>query len=157
MELFDELKRLLGALNAAGIDFALCGGFALAAHGIVRATEDIDVILPREVLSRLRTGVEPLGYRMQATPFRFKDGDVEIYRFVKSDAAVGDFLVLDVLIVTPAIQSAWDSRHLLDTQFGRVHVVSRTGLIHLKSLRGSGQDQDDILRLKQLDDRANND
>ena len=38
----DDLKRVIQALNEAGVDYFLIGGYALAAHGHQRATRDID-------------------------------------------------------------------------------------------------------------------
>lgn len=75
---------------------------------------------------------------------------MKIYRLFK--AAGEDLLVLDLLLVTPLTQPAWTTRRQMDTDFGPVQVVSRAGLIHLKSLRRSGQDEDDIRRLKELAD-----
>lgn len=42
----DDLKRLLTALNEAGAEYLLVGGYALAAHGYQRATTDIDIVVP---------------------------------------------------------------------------------------------------------------
>jgi len=42
----------------------------------------------------------------------------------------------------------------METGFGPLKVVSPTGLIHLKSLRRSGQDEDDIAKLKGLPDES---
>jgi hypothetical protein len=44
MDLFDELKALITGLRESGLEYALCGGFALSVYGIVRATEDLDII-----------------------------------------------------------------------------------------------------------------
>ncbi|HEY0709365.1 MAG TPA: hypothetical protein VGG33_21325 [Polyangia bacterium] len=41
MNFFDELQAVLGALEASGIDYALCGGVALAIHGAPRATQGL--------------------------------------------------------------------------------------------------------------------
>ncbi|HEX2639242.1 MAG TPA: hypothetical protein VHL50_01665 [Pyrinomonadaceae bacterium] len=35
--LIEELRQLVAVFNERGIDFALCGGLAVAAHGLVRA------------------------------------------------------------------------------------------------------------------------
>jgi hypothetical protein len=40
----EDLKTLLRALNAHGVDYLLIGGYALAAHGYQRATTDIDIV-----------------------------------------------------------------------------------------------------------------
>jgi hypothetical protein len=41
----DDLKLLLRALNARGVDYLLIGGYALYALGYQRGTTDIDVVL----------------------------------------------------------------------------------------------------------------
>ena len=45
MNIEDTLTRSTEALSKESIAFALIGGFALAAHGIVRATQDIDLLV----------------------------------------------------------------------------------------------------------------
>lgn len=42
----DDLKALIGSLNALGAEYLLIGGYALFAHGYHRATTDIDVLVP---------------------------------------------------------------------------------------------------------------
>ena len=37
MDLIDELEQITTAFNKAEIEFALCGGLAMAAHGWIRA------------------------------------------------------------------------------------------------------------------------
>ena len=39
------LSRVGAALDAAGVRYALVGGYAVALHGAVRGTVDVDVIL----------------------------------------------------------------------------------------------------------------
>jgi isopropylmalate/homocitrate/citramalate synthase len=41
----EDLKRLAAALEAAGVDYVLIGGFALNALGYQRATTDIDLLI----------------------------------------------------------------------------------------------------------------
>jgi predicted nucleotidyltransferase len=43
----DDLKQLLRALHAEGVDYLLIGGYALFALGYQRGTVDIDLLLPR--------------------------------------------------------------------------------------------------------------
>lgn len=38
-----DFRDLLAAFNARGVDFLIVGAHALAAHGLVRATKDLDV------------------------------------------------------------------------------------------------------------------
>ena len=40
-----RLATVCGLLNAAGVKYVVVGGFAVALHGVVRATNDIDVLI----------------------------------------------------------------------------------------------------------------
>ena len=152
MDIFEELQTLIDALRREGAPYALCGGLALAVYGIARATEDIDLLVEGSSLARLRTVAERLGFRFDPQPVVLKNGGVQIYRLLKT--AGEDFLLLDFLMVTPLTQPAWDTQREVATEFGLVRVVSPAGLIHLKSLRRSGQDEDDLRRLKELNDET---
>jgi len=59
MEL-DKLFSLLQALDEQRVDYFLFGGIALNIHGLVRATEDVDLFVrpDRENIQRLRTAVQ---------------------------------------------------------------------------------------------------
>lgn len=45
----DDLLRILSSLNENGAPYILIGGYALFAHGYHRATEDIDLLIPRDI------------------------------------------------------------------------------------------------------------
>lgn len=40
-----RLSKVCGLLNAAGVRYVVVGGFALAYHGYVRATKDVDILI----------------------------------------------------------------------------------------------------------------
>jgi hypothetical protein len=42
---WDDVKNLARYLEEAGVDYALVGGYAIAAHGFNRFTEDIDILV----------------------------------------------------------------------------------------------------------------
>ena len=44
-DLLSELRCITDALDVARVDYALCGGVALAIYGIPRATIDIDMLV----------------------------------------------------------------------------------------------------------------
>ena len=154
LDLYEELRSLIKRLDQDQIDYALCGGLALALYGIPRATLDIDILIQKEVLKKLKTLARGLGYIMQANPRAFARGVIEIYQVSKKDEETGDWFSLNFLVVTPSIQKAWDTRQEVAWEEGKLWVVSREGLIFLKSLRGSGQDLDDIKRLKEGSDES---
>jgi hypothetical protein len=43
----EDLKRIIKSLNDQGAEYLLIGGYALYAYGYHRATDDIDLLLPR--------------------------------------------------------------------------------------------------------------
>lgn len=152
MDLLEELKNLTLKLDQKGIDYALCGGLAIAVYAKPRATLDIDIMVAPDFLSQTKAAAQELGFAMSAMPMEFKGGAVKIHRLTKIDNDSGEHLLLDLLIVTPGTSKAWDERRVIEWEGGALKVVSPQGLILLKSLRGSGQDQDDIEYLRSLED-----
>jgi hypothetical protein len=51
---YEDLLRVIRALNAEGADYLLVGGYALYAHGYQRATTDIDILVPPTPESAIR-------------------------------------------------------------------------------------------------------
>ena len=145
--LFDELKALLRQLESDQIEYALCGGLALAIHGLPRATVDIDLLIASEDWERLRDSAKEVGFNLPASPMHFGSGKVEIRRVSKIHGQ--EVLTLDALLVTPALEEIWASRHELPWENGKVWVVSRAGLIALKEISGRPQDLADIARLRE--------
>jgi hypothetical protein len=146
VEFFDELKQLIVALEANQIDYALCGGVALAIHGAPRATQGIDILLRPEDLGRLRDVARSRGFTLEALPMDFASG-VTIQRFTKP---LAEPLMLDVLFASGPATSAWDSRLVAEFEGGVVRVVSREGLVSLKLAAGRPQDIADIKRLEEV-------
>ncbi len=143
-DLFNEFRSLVAALDRNQIDYALCGGLAMAIHGRARATVDIDLLLLSDSLDAAKDIAAELGYNIRGLDMSFAKGAVEIRRVSKIDTESGQVLSLDFLLVTPQIQGIWDRRVKAEWQDGTISVVSREGLIALKSLRNSAQDQADI-------------
>lgn len=48
---FDDLLKVIRALNEQGAEYLLIGGYALYAHGYQRATTDIDILVPATLTS----------------------------------------------------------------------------------------------------------
>ncbi len=131
IDIVEELKILISQLDERQIDYALCGGLALAIYDRARATADIDLLILAESLPDV----------------------IEIRRVSKIDQKI--VLSLDMLLVTPQIQEIWDSRVQAEWEGGKLSVVSRHGLIALKKLSGRPQDLADISALAEdIDDAA---
>ena len=153
-DLYEEFKSIIAALEEHGIEYAVCGGLAMAVHGLPRATVDIDLLILAESLEEAKSVVRGLGYTIEAQPMTFHKGAIEIRRLSKIDPSDGDLLMIDFLLVTPTVETAWNNRIKVASPKGSVFAVSREGLILLKSFRRSGQDLDDIERLKGSSDES---
>ena len=146
-DLFAELEQLLRELAAADVEYALCGGLALAVHGVPRATVDIDLLVLGSSVDAAVLVARACGYEIEAEPMAFADGAIRILRISKIEPDTGDLIPLDLLLVTPAVESVWNDRQKVEWEAGDLWVVSRQGLIELKRIRGSTQDMADIERL----------
>ena len=80
LDLYDELTRIVDALNEKKIDYAVCGGIAMAIWSLPRATVDIDILVRESDLLRIEEVVAPLGYVVKAMPMTFSKGAMKIRR-----------------------------------------------------------------------------
>lgn len=149
LDLYDEFRLLIGALDEQGIEYALCGGVAMAVYDHPRATIDIDLLIRAESLERVLSIAAGLSYTIRGMDMTFVNGAIEIRRVSKIHSETGHLLSLDLLLVTPEIRDVWDGRVQAEWEGGELSVVSRSGLIELKNLRSSAQDQADISALQE--------
>jgi hypothetical protein len=77
----DELLRVLRAFEAAGLEYVLIGATAMGLHGVVRATEDVDLFVraTTENIERLRSALRAA-----------YDGDPHVDE-IRSDDLLGDY------------------------------------------------------------------
>lgn len=64
MDLFQLIQSLHEELNAASIEHALIGGFALAAHSVHRATADVDLLVDESDVPQLKDLMTRKGFRL---------------------------------------------------------------------------------------------
>lgn len=101
MDLLEELTALVSRLQEEKIEFALCGGLAMAVYAFPRATLDIDIMIEPESLLRTKRAATDLGFSLDTGLMEFKKGVIQIYRLGKIPPGSEDELVLDLLLVTP--------------------------------------------------------
>ena len=58
----ETLRNVAKRLDELGVPYAVAGGMALGAHGHVRATVDVDILVTPEGLERVHRELEGLGY-----------------------------------------------------------------------------------------------
>lgn len=149
--LLQEFTRLTKTLNQQKIDYAICGGWAMAIHGLPRATIDIDLLILSENLTEIWAIVRKLDYDVEALPLYFQDGAIEIRRISKIDEAANRIFTIDFLLVTEALKEVWQTRQWIEWEDGELCAVSREGLIQLKTISARPQDQLDIAKLREIE------
>lgn len=141
-----DFKDLLAEFNARQVEYLIVGAHALAAHGHVRATQDLDIwVRPdpenaKRVLAALRAFGAPLHDLTEqdlSKPGLIFQIGVEPIR-------------IDVLTVIDGVQfdEAWSER--VDSKFADqpVAVISRAHLIKNKLAAARTQDLADVERLE---------
>ncbi len=150
IDLYDELHRVVRALDEAGVEYALVGGFAVSMLARARATDDIDLLIAATDLDVAKTALETVGYEARLPPFPVARGRFRIQRFLRTERE--DVVLVDALLASGAAEVAMLGRRLaLDSEGGPLCVVTREDLRVLKRLRGSPQDLADLAA---LDDAA---
>ena len=149
LNLRQELVTITAALDAEAIDYALCGGLALAAHGFPRATQDIDLLIDAGDLNRAEATLEKQGYILKAGIIPFDAGTEKERRVFRISKGVDeDLLTLDLILVSEALREAWESRESVRVGDATVQVVSLAGLKQMKRLAGRMQDLADLAQLE---------
>lgn len=147
--------RVFAAFAAASVDYVAVGGIALIAHGVVRATLDVDVVPASDPanLGRLRRALAALG----AAPHGEPETPVTA-ELLARDANMrfdSDAGPIDLLCATryrrlyPDLRRRSVSAAVAGTE---VRVVSRNDLIRLKAMSGRDRDLLDIGDLLALEE-----
>jgi len=152
--LLAEFVNFTERLNRETIDYAICGGWAMAIHGLPRATVDIDSLILTEDLEKVWNIAQNLGYDVEGLPLHFHDGAIEIRRISKIDKQSKRLFTLDFLLVTEQLIEVWENRELIEWEDGKTWTVSRKGLILLKTISGREQDLLDIKKLREVENES---
>lgn len=148
MDLYEEFTALIDILGESGINYALCGGLAVAFFGYARFTKDIDLLIAAEDVSRVRKALEPRGFVFYSGAIPFDPGSPKsrtIHRLSKIEGS--DVLPIDLIIATPLFDQVWRQRQIVDWNGRRVQIVSREGLRFMKQLANRDQDRLDLAQL----------
>ncbi len=151
-KLLDEFIGITESLNTRGIEYAVCGGWAMAIHGFLRATIDIDLIILSEDLEAVIETARSLGFDIVGLPLNFDNGETLIRRISKIDELTKELITLDLILATEKYAKVWKDRRLVKWNAGEYRVVSTAGMIVMKEAAGRPKDLIDLEYLRGIDD-----
>lgn len=148
-----DLAGLLRSLVEGEVRFVVIGGIAVAAHSVIRATEDVDIVPApdAENLGRLLDVLTGLDARLVLDPGRPIDDGVRSAvlhgRNLTVSTRLGDLDVVQQLPGVPSFVELLDAGVESELFGVRFPVCSREHLVAMKRARGSALDVADLERL----------
>ena len=141
-----DFSEMLSAFSAEGVEYLLVGAYALAVHGLPRATGDLDLWVGTagENPKRVRRALERFGAPLdQLTLKDLTQRDV-VFQIGVAPRRI------DVMTSVDGVEFAQAWRRRLDTRLEglTVHVISRDDLIRNKKAAGRPQDLADVVWLE---------
>ena len=150
------LERVCAALNRAGVRYAVVGGHAVALHGAVRGTVDIDIAIAweRGTLSAAEQALKGMGLasRLPVTAeevFKSRREYVEKRNLVAWNFYNPNDLTEQVdIIIAYDLNGKQTKRIALADAV--VEVLDLQALIEMKKMSGRPQDKEDVRALERL-------
>jgi predicted nucleotidyltransferase len=145
------LEGLVGVLNARKTKYALVGGLAVGVRGLVRATQDVDLLLavPQVELPRLLESLADRGFQL------------DLHKSIAAwnrehllDFSFGPVRVDWIKAVIPAFQRILERARWENLGGVRVCVADAEGLLLLKLIAFRARDQEDIRGILAANPRA---
>ena len=145
--LTEQLKALAARFNEVGLQYALCGGMAVAAYGYVRFTKDIDFIIGKSSVDLAKEAAKSCGYWIDNGVLPFPQSRFDAYRLAKIE--MNEVLPIDFLMLPdddPMLARAVDA----EIEGVKCRLVSLKDLVDLKTEAGRANDLVDIEQLRLL-------
>lgn len=150
--LVDDMLDIIRVFDKNNIDYALCGGLAVALYGFVRFTQDIDLIILPEDLDKAQKVLTEIDYNLSSGIIPFKQPDGSFREISRISKAIGSELyTLDLMLCTGSLKDVWNDRELVELRGQDIKVVSKVGLISMKKEAGRNKDLLDIEELEAHD------
>ena len=141
-----DYRDLLAVFNALSVEYLVVGAHALAAHGHVRATRDLDVwVRPSpENASRVMAAIRQFG----APLHDLTEADLSQAGLIFQIGV--EPLRIDIITAIDGVEfeEAWGERLISEIADQRVAVLSKAHLIRNKRAAGRSQDLADVERLE---------
>ncbi|MCE2459752.1 MAG: hypothetical protein J4F38_03115 [Pseudomonadales bacterium] len=151
-----SLERICAALRDAGVNYAIVGGYAVALHGAVRGTIDVDLVLrwTRQTLMAAEAALNGIGL-VSRLPigaedvFAFRDEYIENRSLIAWNFHnPNDPLEQVDVVINYDLTGRRTKRFELPS--GPIEVLSLADLIVMKRESGRPQDLEDVRALERL-------
>ena len=141
-----DFRDMLSALCDEGVEFMLVGAYALAAHGLPRATGDLDIWIRRsdENAQRVWRALK----RFRAPLFDLTVEDLKTPDVVFQIGAAPRRIDILTSIDGVEFEEAWPRRKDIQVENQRFSVIGRPDLLRNKRATGRPQDLADVARLE---------
>lgn len=145
-------ERLVAALNAAQAGYVIVGGLAVGAHGVVRATRDLDIVCApaAENMHRVAECLTALGGEHPVDGTLTGTSPARPVSF-KVHTRHGDLQVLNRVAGVPPFDQLYADRILVTVSPGAIAPVC--SLAHLRSMKRAAdrpRDRADLAELEEL-------
>lgn len=146
-----EPERIVAALNAAGIGYVIVGGLAVGAHGVIRATQDLDLVADPDLgnMEALARALVDLGARHPVTDEPLTAATVTAPRSMKVLTRHGELHVLNRMPGTPPYDELARQTLLVEIEAGVAAPVC--SLAHLRTMKRASLRPRDAIDLAELD------
>ena len=143
----DDFADMLRALQDAEADFLVVGAHALAVHGVVRATGDLDILVrpSPDNAQRVIAALEAFGAPLQTHGVSAKDFSAagNVYQLGLPPQRID--LMTEISGVT--FEDAWSSRLTVEIEDLEIPFLGREALVRNKQASGRDKDILDAERL----------
>ncbi len=143
-----DFAEILRELSAAGADFLIVGAHALAAHGHVRATKDLDLFIrpSPENAERVWRALAAFGAPLDALTMEDLTSTGTVFQIGVDPVRIDVLTSIDGL----GFEEAWQHRIVLEVGGSPLPFLSREDLITNKRASGRPQDLVDADALEKL-------
>lgn len=152
MELNEDFSDMLRALVAAGAEFIVVGAHALASHGVVRSTGDLDLLVRPSLENAARVAVALRAFGAPLSAHGVSQADFSREGTVYQLGLPPNRIDILTRISGVDFQSAWDDAETVEVSGLRIFVLGRSSLRANKLASGRPKDLEDVRR---LDDATN--
>ncbi len=150
------IKKVTDALNKANITYALVGGYAVALHGVIRGTVDLDFViaLEQKQFESLEKSMQSIGLkpRLPITAeevFQFREEYIEKRNLV-AWSFINEMNPLEVVDIIITYDANLMKTETLSVDGMAIQIVTKQELIKMKKKSGRPQDLEDVRALEKL-------